>query len=222
MNSRETLNLVPFSLSTKNTLLDLINTVSHPILGDWSVIIMMAMLFIFGAHGYSTGDSTVQSINKQLWTMLRRHLTNTMSCQASVVDGMAHIQHCLHALPTMLTLNKDVLNKFVWINKYIIVVDVIIVNVIINTVNATDMVELKNYLLLKFLLSIIVKNIVLATNTIPIRQISTDFQNDALSLYIGLSPGLAICCCKILSLPPISSQSYLPSYPNSLHTSKQT
>ena len=105
--------LVPFSMSTKNTLLDLINTVSHPILGDWSVIIMMSMLFIFGAHSYSTGDSIVQSINKQLWTMLRRHLTNTMSCQASVVDGMAHIQHCLYALPTMLTLNKDVFNKFV-------------------------------------------------------------------------------------------------------------
>ena len=113
LNARQVLELVPFSPSIKSTLLDLIMSVSNPILGDWSVIVHMTMLFIFGAHNYDTADLIVQNINKQLWTMLRRHLTNTMSCQASVNSSMAHIHHCIQTLPTMLEVHKDVLNKFV-------------------------------------------------------------------------------------------------------------
>ena len=48
---------------------------------------------------------------------------------------------------------------------------------------------------------------------IKLNQLSSyDFQNDALSLYIGLSPGLAICWCKryfsLLFPPNLTSPVY--------------
>ena len=113
LRAQEILDLVPFSSSTRNSLRSLISSVANPILGDWTVVVHMTMLIIFGAHNYQIEDPIVQNINNQLWTMLRRHLTHTITSQFELDSTIAHVEHCLKALPRMLEWNKEVLSKFV-------------------------------------------------------------------------------------------------------------
>ena len=105
--------MVPFQSSVKSSLQDLLASVSHPILGDWSVIVHMTMLTILRADSCTTPDPNLESITKQLWTMLRRYITNKSSCPSDVDYRLAYIQYCLNTLPVMLEQNKQVFTKFV-------------------------------------------------------------------------------------------------------------
>jgi hypothetical protein len=105
--------MVPFQSSVKSSLQDLLASVSHPILGDWSVIVHMLMLTILRADSCPTPDPNLEIITKQLWTMLRRYLTNRTSCSLEVDCSLAYIQYCLNTLPVMLEQNKHVFTKFV-------------------------------------------------------------------------------------------------------------
>ena len=90
-----------------------LSSLFHPILCDWSVLVHMTMLIILRPDSSLTTDPAVDTIIKQLWTMLRRYLTNTSACADEVEDSLAHIQYCLHTLPNMLEHNKLVFSKFV-------------------------------------------------------------------------------------------------------------
>ena len=55
----------------------------------------------------------VAARHNQLWTMLRRHLQNTMKTKASIDSTVAYVQYCIHMFPTILELNKEVFSMFV-------------------------------------------------------------------------------------------------------------
>ena len=107
------LDLVPFQVSMKTSLRHHLSSLCHPILGDWSVLVHMTMLIILRPDSSLTTDPAVDTIIKQLWTMLRRYLTNIAACADEVEYSLAHIQYCLHTLPNMLEHNKEVFSKFV-------------------------------------------------------------------------------------------------------------
>ena len=111
--AKDLLDLIPFQSLIKSSLQDLLASLSNPILGDWSVIVHMTMLTILRADSCTTPDPNVESITKQLWTMLRRYLTNKASCPSEIDYKLAHIQYCLNTLPVMLEQHKQVLSKFV-------------------------------------------------------------------------------------------------------------
>ena len=113
LNARDIFNLVKLSPSTKSVLFDMITSVSNPILGDWCVIVHMALLFIFSVGDDDLDEELVTATHTQLWTRLRRHLQNTMKTQASIDSTVAYVQYCIHTLPTILQLNKEVFSKFV-------------------------------------------------------------------------------------------------------------
>ena len=108
--------LVPLEPSIKSSLQELLSSVSDPILGDWSVIVHMTMLVILRPSSAMLEDrleTAVENTSMQLWTMLRRYLTNSAQYSARVEHSMASIQHCLATLPVMLQDNKEVFSKFV-------------------------------------------------------------------------------------------------------------
>ena len=109
---RELLELVPYERRIKKCLLHLIDSVSHPILGDWSVIVHMTMLLILQPANQASPDPMVESMTRQLWTMLRRYLINT-GTTLGVESSLHHIKHCISTLPDMLEHNKEVFGKFV-------------------------------------------------------------------------------------------------------------
>ena len=111
--AREILDLVPLQALITASLQYLLSTVSDPILCDCSVLVHMTMLVILRPKYCQSPDPIVQRIIAQLWTMLRRYLTNTLSCPSRVDHSLALIQYCLNTLPIMLEQNKDVFSKFV-------------------------------------------------------------------------------------------------------------
>lgn len=93
----EILKYSPFPDVVKRTLLNMMHSCAHPILGDPSVFIMMLMLVIFT----DAQDPDICSIHDQYWTMLRRHLTRRPDCCMGVDYLLSSIHNCLRTLPIM-------------------------------------------------------------------------------------------------------------------------
>jgi len=93
----EILQYSPFPDVVKRTLLNMMHSCAHPILGDPSVFIIMLMLVIFT----DVHDPDICSIHDQYWTMLRRHLTRRPDCCMGVDYLLSSISNCLRALPVM-------------------------------------------------------------------------------------------------------------------------
>ena len=113
LQSKRLVRLDFLSILIKSTLRDLLASLSNPILGDWSVIVHMMMLTILRDDSCPTPDPNLEIITKQLWTMLRRYLTNRIACPSEVDCSLDYIQYCLNTLPVMLEQNKQVFTKFV-------------------------------------------------------------------------------------------------------------
>ena len=111
--AKDLLDLISFESLIKSTLRDLLASLSNPILGDWSVIVHMMMLTILRDDSCPTPDPNLEIITRQLWTMLRRYLTNRIACPLEVDCSLAYIQYCLNTLPVVLEQNKHVFTKFV-------------------------------------------------------------------------------------------------------------
>lgn len=93
----EILKYSPFPDVVKRSLLNIMHSCAHPILGDPSVFIMMLMLVIFT----DAQDPDICSIHDQYWTMLKRHLTRRPDCCMGVDYLLSSINNCLRALPVM-------------------------------------------------------------------------------------------------------------------------
>ena len=109
----ELLDLVPFEENMKNSLKQILSSLSHPILGDWSIIALLTMLMIFRQESTVIVDPIAENIKRQLWTMLRRHLQNKTSSPHSLQGCLAHIEYCVHMLPMLLVHEKEIFSKFV-------------------------------------------------------------------------------------------------------------
>ena len=93
----EILQYSPFPDVVKRTLLNMMHSCAHPILGDPSVFIIMLMLVIFT----DVHDPDICSIHDQYWTMLRRHLTRRPDCCMEVEHLLSSIHKCLRILPSL-------------------------------------------------------------------------------------------------------------------------
>eukprot|EP00090_Calanus_glacialis_P029807 TRINITY_DN4788_c0_g1_i1.p1 TRINITY_DN4788_c0_g1~~TRINITY_DN4788_c0_g1_i1.p1 ORF type:complete len:271 (-),score=57.40 TRINITY_DN4788_c0_g1_i1:126-938(-) len=97
---------MPFAEDLRNALDKTMRFCFKPILHDRYVLALMVMMVTFNQGG-SEFDPEVASLLSQYWTMLRRHLTNSMF--EDVEETMSYLGNCLDMLPTLLEDNYDAL-----------------------------------------------------------------------------------------------------------------
>ena len=94
----------------KMSLYKTMNVCFKPILHDKNVLALMFLMVIFD-QDKTEYDPEVGRMLSQYWTMLKRHLTNTID--GDIDEKLAYLSNCLVTLPALLQDNSESLTNFI-------------------------------------------------------------------------------------------------------------
>ena len=107
---KDIFHFVSMNADVKDILSQILCSISNSILSSWNVLVPMLLLAILRIDEQ---DAAVEGISGEVFTMLQRHLINTLSCQTRAEEALAYISTCLQTLPILLKANELAFKHFV-------------------------------------------------------------------------------------------------------------